>query len=394
MWWRIALAVLVGGCSQAMEGIGLTTGSIAPSASIGAATKVAGAERVSGNLYRVMATDRNIADRIERENYTLLKAAEATKAAGGTHFVLVNASNQAPFGLPSLQSLGKTVQIINHSPTPPNLFFLDPQQNVKQLGVSATPADIAAADVHFVVDTSSWIQLNDVGKAMRDSPAKRVVIDHHVSADDLGATEFKDTQCEATGSLIFDLSQFLGVELPADAATALFAAVATDTGWFRFSAVTSQTMRRMAQLMDFGACPANIFRELYEQSSIARMHLIGRALSRMILDCDGELAYLSIPWSDFEETGAVSSDTEDLVNECLKITGTKGAFIAIEMQSKQVKISFRSRIEGLDVAKIAEQWGGGGHRQAAGATLSGPLPEAIGKARSAMAQVLGSLPVS
>lgn len=187
-----------------------------------------------------------------------------------------------------LQSLGKSVQIINHSPTPPNLFFLDPQKDVKQLGVTATVADVAAAQVHFIVDTSSWIQLNDVGKAMRDAKSLRIVIDHHVSADDLGATEFKDTQCEATGSLIFDLAQFLKVELTPDAATALFAAIATDTGWFRFSAVTSQTMQRIARLMEYGASPAVIFRELYEQSTIARMHLVGRALTRMVLDCDGE----------------------------------------------------------------------------------------------------------
>jgi phosphoesterase RecJ-like protein len=291
-----------------------------------------------------------------------------------------------------LQALGKTVQIINHSPTPPNLLFLDPGRDVKQLGVSATAADVAAAEVHFIVDTSSWIQLNDVGKAMRDSGAIRIVIDHHVSADDLGATEFKDVECEATGSLIFDLSQFLGIDLKADAATALFAAIATDTGWFRFSAVTSETMRRISQLMEYGASPSAIFRELYEQSSLARMHLIGRALSRMVLDCGGDLAFLSIPWSDFEETHAVSSDTEDLVNECLKVTGTKGAFIAIEMQSRQVKVSFRSRSEALDVARIAEQFGGGGHRQAAGATLAGPLPEALERARKAMAEVIVTLP--
>lgn len=290
-----------------------------------------------------------------------------------------------------LQALGKSVQIINHSPTPPNLLFLDPAREVKQLGVSATVAEVHAAEVHFIVDTSSWIQLNDVGKAMRDSSAVRVVIDHHVSSDDLGATVFKDVDCEATGSLIFDLSQFLGLDLPVDAANSLFAAIATDTGWFRFSAVTSETMRRIARLMEYGASPSNIFRELYEQSSMARMHLVGRALSRMVLDCDGDLAYVTIPWSDFEETHAVSSDTEDLVNECLKVTGTKGAFIAIEMQSRQVKVSFRSRTEGLDVARIAEQFGGGGHRQAAGATLPGPFPEAIERARSAMVQVLATL---
>ena len=287
-----------------------------------------------------------------------------------------------------LQSLGKTVQIINTSPTPANLYFLDPTREAKQLGVGATADAVLAAEVHCVVDTSSWMQLSDVGKVMRDSTARRVVIDHHVSADDLGALEFKDTQSEATGSLIFDLSQFLGVTLPPDAATALFAAIATDTGWFRFSAVSSQTMRRVAQLMERGASPPAVFRELYEQASLARMHLVGRALERMMLVCDGELAYTTIPWSDFAELGATSSDTEDLVNECLKLTGTKAAFIAIELQNQQVKVSFRSRTEGVNVAAVSEQFGGGGHRQAAGATLPGPFPQSIARALEAMTQAV------
>src|SRR5436190_20840283 len=85
-----------------------------------------------------------------------------------------------------LESLGKSVRIINMSPTPPNLYFLDPQRQVSQLGTAATPQDILDAEVHIVVDTSSWAQLSDVGKVMRESTARRVVIDHHVSADDLG----------------------------------------------------------------------------------------------------------------------------------------------------------------------------------------------------------------
>lgn len=283
-----------------------------------------------------------------------------------------------------LQALGKDVTIVNTSPTPANLAFLDPAGDVKQLGHGADLAQIAAAEVHFVVDTSSWQQLSDVGKAMRESAAMRVVIDHHVSADDLGAVEFKDTSSEATGSLIYELSQFLGIQLPTDAANALFAAIATDTGWFRFSAVTGRTMRIIGDLMERGASPSQIFRELYEQASLARMHLVGRALQRMTLLCDGELAYTSIPWSDFVEVGAVSSDTEDLVNECLKIAGTKAAFIAIELQNHQVKVSFRSRTEAVNVATVSEQFGGGGHRQASGATLSGPYRDAIDRAISAM----------
>lgn len=293
-----------------------------------------------------------------------------------------------------LELLGKTVQIVNTSPTPANLFFLDPAKQVKQLGAAATPEDILKAEVHIVVDTSSWAQLSDVGKVMRESSAKRVVIDHHVSADDLGAVEFKDVSSEATGSLIFQLSEALGVTVPADAATALFAAIATDTGWFRFAAVTSETMRIAGKLIERGASPPAIFRELYEQATLAKMHLVGRALNRMKLDCDGELAYTTIEWKEFVEVGAVPADTEDLVNECLKVAGTKGAFIAIEQQNHQVKVSFRSRVEGLNVAAVAEKFNGGGHRMAAGATLQGPFESALGKALEVMKEAIVNARVS
>ena len=117
MRWLIVLAVFAGGCSQAYEGIGLTTGSIpmttavAPTSSpvkpVIAASANLGrpAERVSGNLFRILPDDRRIADRIEKENYTLLRAAEATLAQGGTHFVLVSAGDQAATGMPSLKAI-------------------------------------------------------------------------------------------------------------------------------------------------------------------------------------------------------------------------------------------------------------------------------------------------
>jgi phosphoesterase RecJ-like protein len=286
-----------------------------------------------------------------------------------------------------LRAIGKTVEIINVSPTPPHLRFLDPQGTIRQLSAGAVTDAVLAADAHLIVDTSAWGQLSDIGKVFRESPKPRAVIDHHVSADDLGAMEFKDTAREATGSLIYELSQVLGVELSSDAATALFAAIATDTGWYRFSATTGQTLRVAGALIDRGARPDVIYRELYEQATLARLHLAGRVLSRVMLDCDGRLAYATVQWSDFEELGAVASDTEDLVNEGLRITGTKAAFIAIELPNRQVKVSFRSRTD-VNVAAVAEQFGGGGHKQAAGATLPGPFVEAVQKALTAMRTAL------
>ena len=111
---------------------------------------------------------------------------------------------------------------------------------------------------------------------------------------------------------------------------------------------------------------------MYERSSLARLKLHGRVLDRVEVECDGRLAHTYVLRQDFVETGAHPSDTEDLVNECLTITGTECAIIIVEQQSKQAKVSFRSRTD-LDVAAIAEQFGGGGHKKASGAMLPGPL---------------------
>jgi phosphoesterase RecJ-like protein len=290
-----------------------------------------------------------------------------------------------------LKHLGKTVRIVNPSAPPANLFWIDPEQMVETFGGSVNGASLAETDLHIIVDTSAWQQLGELGKWMRTTTIPRIVIDHHVSSDDLGAMEFKDTRSEATGSLIFRLCEFMNAPLTQVAATALYAAIATDTGWFRFPATNAQTMQIAGSLMERGADPTDIYRHLYEQSTLARLHLCGRVLGRAQLDADGLLASTVVKWSDFVELGAVPADTEDLVNECLRIAGTRAAYIGVEQMNSQIKFSFRSR-GGLNVASIAEKFGGGGHKQAAGATLPGPLDLAHARVHAAMLEGLKALP--
>ena len=123
------------------------------------------------------------------------------------------------------------------------------------------------------------------------------------------------------------------------------------------------------------ARPDLLYRQLYEQFSVGRIRLAGCVLSRVTLECEGKLAYTWVEVADFDRCGARPVDTEDLVNECLKIGGTQCAFIAVEQLNKTVKFSFRSRAA-VDVAALAEQFGGGGHKQASGATLNGNLADA------------------
>jgi nanoRNase/pAp phosphatase (c-di-AMP/oligoRNAs hydrolase) len=288
-----------------------------------------------------------------------------------------------------LEALGKDVRIVNPSAIPQTLQFLDPSERILKIGDKITPEAVSDTDVHIVVDTSSWAQLQEVGHVFRRSSARKVVIDHHASSDDLGGIEFKDVEAEATGVLILELADALDLTIPSSVAMPLFCAVATDTGWFRFGSTRSSTMRVASRLIDLGARPDLIYRQLFEQYSLGRIRLAGIVLSRVTLECDGQLAYTWVEAADFGRSGSRPVDTEDLVNECLKIGGTRCAFIAVEQLNKCVKISFRSR-SGVDVATVAEQFGGGGHKQASGATFQGSLTEATQRVLTAMRNALGA----
>lgn len=274
-----------------------------------------------------------------------------------------------------LEQLGKTVRIVNPSPTPRRLGFLDPTNRIVHFTGSSPEELVLDADAHVIVDTSAWGQLSDVGKVFQRSKAVKIVIDHHVSSDDLQAVVFKDVKAEAAGTLIFRLGRALGLPLTSQIATALFAAIATDTGWYRFPSTTSETYHIAGELMAAGVQPYQLFEKLYENYSLGRLKLISRVLGRVQLECDGRIAHTYVQMSDFGETQSEPADTEDLVNECLSINGVQGAVILVEQPTQLVKASFRSRI-GLDVASVAEQFRGGGHKQAAGAMVPGPIPAA------------------
>ncbi|MBL8849396.1 MAG: bifunctional oligoribonuclease/PAP phosphatase NrnA [Planctomycetaceae bacterium] len=286
-----------------------------------------------------------------------------------------------------LESLGKSVRIANPSATPRHLAFLDPTGRVHKLKEGISVAEAIDVDVHIVVDTGAWQQLPDVDQVLRTTAAKKVVIDHHVSGDDLGALVLKDTSSSATGVLITELAEYLGVQPTGGAADALFCAIATDTGWFRFSNSDSRTLRCAAGLIDAGARPDLLYRELHERSSPARLKLHSKVLGRVTFTANGKLGYTHVLLQDYVETGAHPTDTEDLVNDCLRVDGVECAFILVEQRTGQVKASFRSRGP-VNVARIAEQFGGGGHKQAAGATLSGPLASAQAAVLTAMQTAL------
>lgn len=286
-----------------------------------------------------------------------------------------------------LAALGKQTTIVNADPTPQHLGFIDPERRIRELGRDVSDADLDGCDALIVVDTSAWGQLGAMADVVRRTQARRLVLDHHVSSDDLGAEEFKDPAAEATGRLVIDAADRLGVPLTAEIARPLFAAIATDTGWFRFPSSTGDTYRAVARLLDAGAEPALIYNALYERHTLARVQLMGRILTRAQTELDGRLIHTVALRTDFAETGAKYSDTEDLVNTTLAVAGTQVAVFLIEQPNGNCKVSLRSR-SAVDCSKLSEQFGGGGHKAAAGATLPGPWQDALARmldaARAAM----------
>jgi bifunctional oligoribonuclease and PAP phosphatase NrnA len=258
----------------------------------------------------------------------------------------------------ALRSRGKSVRIINCDPVPPHISFIDPNNEVEVLGRDVTATDFAP-DVHIVLDTSAWAQLGPMAEVLRNTAAQRVVIDHHVSEDDLGAMMFKNPTAESTGRLVLEAINALGITLTPDMATPLFAALATDTGWFRFASVTEESFVAATQLVRAGARP--------------RLH--GRILTKVKSDLAGRLLWTAVTQDDLRAVGAEPTDTEDVINRLLGVAGVEVSLLMMELNPHETKVSFRSRSP-VDVHKIAELFGGGGHRAAAGVRYPGPLREA------------------
>lgn len=282
-----------------------------------------------------------------------------------------------------LESLGKQVRLVTGFDTPPGFRFLDPRGKIQRIGSDVEIGELGDVEVLIVVDTSAWAQLGDMGDVIRATRAKKIVLDHHQSGDDLGAEEFRDTSAEAAGRLVFEAAKQLGATLDAEIASLLFVALATDTGWFRFASTTAATYRLASRLTEAGAVPDRLYQQLYEQDTLARLQLVGRVLARATAEMDGRLIYTWIERADFEATGALASDSEDLINMTLAVAGTEVAVILVEQASGGFKISFRSRC-GLDCSELAKQFGGGGHKKAAGAFVGESLADARTKVLDAV----------
>jgi phosphoesterase RecJ-like protein len=270
-----------------------------------------------------------------------------------------------------LKNSQKKVNIINYSVTPQNYLFLDKKNIIEIYNENNHNRVLQNSDVIFILDTNEMQRLRKMAEIIKTSEAKTVCIDHHLGDN---SNEFDyyciDTKSPSTGEILYKLFTLSGFEsITSDIAVPLYTAIMTDTGSFRFPRTDPETHRITAHLIENGADPVEIYSEVYEKSGIGRLRLLSRFLKRLKLAHNERVIYAPIMLRDFKETNTNVFDTEGFSHHLLSLESAQIGIIFTQTK-KGFKISFRSK-DDVSVNRLASEFGGGGHKNAAGAIVTG-----------------------
>ncbi len=276
-----------------------------------------------------------------------------------------------------LRSQGKDVRILNPDPLPPRYTFLAEQGEYAAYDPARDEALIRDREVIVVLDISKWERLGDLGTRLSKAQARKICIDHHPFEDNGMADLYGvDLTAAATGQLCFEMLRDWGETVDQRMATGFYVSILTDTGSFRFSNSDARAHMAAAELIQTGLDPAELYEGVYGNSSLARVRLMGEALRSMRVEDEGRVLLLVLTREMVARCGAHPSDTEGFVDIARTVQGCEGVALLMEREDGAVKTSLRSKGR-ISVNRVATTFGGGGHELASGATLEGPLEDAI-----------------
>ncbi len=270
----------------------------------------------------------------------------------------------------ALKQMGKPlVEVVSHDSVPEIYRFLPDWQAIHLEHPPQTTYDLAV-----VVDQS---QLNRAGKhESLVRAARRILqIDHHMPLEPFADVRIVDTDAAATAELVYRLLRAMRVRITPEVATCLLTGIVTDTFSFKFPNTTPRTLRIAAALQQAGANLSFISEQVFETRSFSAVKLLGLALSTLQRTPDGKIAWITIPRRSFEESHAHEEETEGIVNFVRSVRGVELAMMLRESPNGKVRVSLRSRGK-VNVAHLAQQFGGGGHENAAGCTLETSIEKA------------------
>jgi phosphoesterase RecJ-like protein len=288
----------------------------------------------------------------------------------------------------ALEALGKQVRIINADP-PPDHYYEFPGVNRIEFA-SEVPAD-AQADAVIVMECGD---LSRTG--VRGFEGRFIInIDHHVGNRMYGAINWFDESAAACGEMVYDVIQALEVPLNLEIGTHIYLAILTDTGSFHHSNITPRTFEICRRTTEAGVNPAAMARRVFDSNSFGKLKLIGALLDRMELLDQGRLAVLYLDDAMLDACGCTHNDTEGLINLPLTAREIQAVVFFKAGPDGTVRVSLRSKYD-VDVRLVANQFGGGGHKNAAGFTVAGPLvqvrPAILDRVVAAISQGLETRP--
>jgi phosphoesterase RecJ-like protein len=298
----------------------------------------------------------------------------------GTSFAVLTHVNADGDGLGSslalwafLRARGKQARMINTDPVPANYRFLKLAAHVELFGSAQDGAFVEGADGVFVLDNGSLSRLGALEPHVRRARGVKVCIDHHETRDDVWDLAIIDPEASASGEIVHRILEWMRADITIEIAEALYVSLITDTGHFRFSKTRPPTHRLAALLLERGVAPERIYQEVYERHAEGYLRLMGYALVTM--GRDGAVAWTVLDRALLTRLGAADEDTGGIVNALLSLEGVRMAILLKELAGGEVKVSLRSKGP-VDVTRIAVPHGGGGHRNAAGIVLPGPIDAA------------------
>jgi len=287
----------------------------------------------------------------------------------------------------ALDALGKSVRIVNADAAPehyqdfPGMTRIEISPRIENPDVDAV----------IVMECSDLTRTGVTGFEHEFI----VNIDHHAGNKMYGAVNWHDESAAACGEMVFDVIGALGVPFTQEIATHIYLALLTDTGSFHHSNITPRTFDICRQCVEAGVNPAVMARRVFDSNSFGKLKLIGALLDRMELVDDGRLAVLYLDDQMLAATGSTNNDTEGLINLPLTAREIQAVVFFKINDNGELRVSMRSKYD-VDVRRVAGQFGGGGHKNAAGFTIAGPLAEVrqgiIARLVGAIAEGLQSRP--
>ncbi|HHV71471.1 MAG TPA: bifunctional oligoribonuclease/PAP phosphatase NrnA [Clostridia bacterium] len=275
-------------------------------------------------------------------------------------------------GIGAILALGLTLRKLNKDV---EWLVLDPIPNMYKFLPSVTEIKSSVEEISdfnkrqiIIIDSSD---LERVGGWTKQIDSNRQLIfnlDHHISNTNFGDFQLVNSEAASVCELIYSLIVELDQEISRDVATCLLTGLITDTGCFRFSNTTTDTFELAIKLINLGGEYRKIITNVYETKSYQEVLLLGKTLNTLVLEKEGRLAWLVIDLNTIRNLGIDSEQTESIVNLARNIEGVKLAILFKQVEDGVVKVSFRSR-EDVDVAKLALEFGGGGHPRASGCSL-------------------------